>query len=157
MRFNFLAAGLLSLGSLSGAALAAEVKETVEIKAGPDQVWTAIGDFCGIAQWHPVLAGCEMAETDGMRVRTLTTKDGAKLIEPLENWDDAGRSYTYRIQESPLPVQNYVSTIKVTSEGETSTVEWSGSFEPKGASEDEAKGVISGIYKAGLEALQKKF
>jgi uncharacterized protein YndB with AHSA1/START domain len=144
-----------SLTIMTGFAYAAEVKESTEIAAAPDKVWAAIGDFCGIASWHPVIAKCELSEDK--KVRTLTTGDGAKLIEPLESWDDAGMSYTYRIQESPLPVDNYVSTIKITGSGDKSMVEWSSTFDPKGASEDEAKKVMSGIYQAGFEGLKKKF
>jgi uncharacterized protein YndB with AHSA1/START domain len=148
----------LALASLftmvTSLAQAAEVKESVEIAASPDKVWAAIGDFCGIANWHPVVAKCELSEDK--KTRTLTTGDGAKLVEPLESWDDAAMSYTYRIQESPLPVDNYVSTLKVTGSGEKSLVEWSSTFDPKGASEDAAKQVMSGIYQAGFEGLRKK-
>jgi hypothetical protein len=146
-------AGMLAM--MAGAAQAAEVKEAAEIAAAPDKVWAPIGDFCGIANWHPVVAKCQLSEDK--KVRTLTTGDGAKLVEPLESWDDAGMSYTYRIQESPLPVANYVSTIKVTGAGDKSLIEWSSTFDPKGASEEEATKVLSGIYQAGFEGLKKKF
>lgn len=139
----------------AGFSHAADVKESAEIAAAPDKVWAAIGDFCGIASWHPVVAKCELSEDK--KVRTLTTGDGGKLIEPLDSWDDAGMSYTYRIQESPLPVDNYVSTIKISGSGDKSMIEWSSTFDAKGASEEEAKKVISSIYQAGFEGLKKKF
>lgn len=144
-----------ALAAIAGVAQAAEVKETIEIAAAPGKVWVAIGDFCGIANWHPAVAKCELSEDK--KVRTLTTGDGAKLIEPLERWDDAGMTYTYRIQESPLPVDNYISTIKVTGSGDKSMIEWSSTFDPKGVSEDEATKVMSGLYQAGFEGLKKKF
>lgn len=151
--YAYVAAGAALLVSAS-AAQAAEVKETAEVAAAPDKVWAAIGDFCGIGRWHPVIAKCELS--DDKKTRTLTTGDGGKLIETLDTWDDAGMSYTYRIQESPLPVQNYVSTLKVTGSGDKSMIEWFSTFDPKGASEDEAKKVMSGIYQAGFEGIKKK-
>ena len=45
--------------ALTGAAHAAEVKRTIEIKGDRSQVWAKIGGWCAIADWHPVLAKCE--------------------------------------------------------------------------------------------------
>ena len=152
-----LALGLAASLWFTGSTLALDVTEKIEIKAAPDKVWAAIGDFCGIANWHPVIASCQ-AGTDGdTKLRTLTTKDGGVLKEALKGWDDQAMSYTYSILESPLPVANYVSTIKVMGSGGTSTIEWSSTFDAKDAPDDKAKEVMSGIYKAGLESLMKKF
>ena len=136
---------------------AAAVSEKIDIDASPDKVWAAIGDYCGIAAWLPPIAKCEMAETGGKKVRTLTTTDGGVLIESLENWDDAGMSYSYRFQSSPLPVDNYISTIKVSGAGEGSTVEWSSTFDPKGVSETDARKIIVDIYRLGLNKLESSF
>ena len=132
MNKSVLAAGVAALLAMGSASYAASVTEKADIAAAPDKVWAALGDFCGISNWHPAIAKCTMAEADGKKVRTLTTGDGATFVEPLESWDDAGMSYTYRIQSSPLPVENYVSTIKVSGSGDASTVEWSSTFDPKG-------------------------
>ena len=69
--------------------------------------------------------------------------------------DKTDNSYTYEIVESPLPVQNYRSTISVSAEGSGTKVDWRGSFDAKGASDADAEGVISGIYKAGLDEIAK--
>jgi hypothetical protein len=141
----------------AGPALALDVTEKIEVKAAPDKVWAAIGDFCGIASWHPAIAKCEAGSDGDTKLRTLTTQDGAVLKEALKAWDDGAMTYTYSILESPLPVANYVSTIKVTGSGDASTIEWASSFDAKGAPDDKAKEVISGIYKAGLDSIGKKF
>jgi carbon monoxide dehydrogenase subunit G len=150
-------AALGALAMTAGSAWALDVTEKVEVKAAPDKVWAAIGDFCGIANWHPVIASCEMSEADGTKMRKLTTKDGGVLNEAQKSWDDQAMSYSYAIVDGPLPVANYVSTIKVTGNGDASTVEWSSTFDAKDAPDDTAKEVISGIYKAGLEGIAKKF
>lgn len=65
--------------------------------------------------------------------------------------------YQYMITESPLPVTNYISTIKVVKAKEGSTVVWSSTFIAKqGTADDEAKKVIAGIYTAGLDGLKSK-
>ena len=139
----------------TSAAQAAGVSAAADIAAAPDKVWAAIGDFCGIVTWLPALAKCELS-ADKL-TRTLTTKDGAVVVETQESWDDAAMSYSYRIQESPLPVANYIATIKVVPAGAGSRVEWSSTFDAKGATDAEAEKVISGIYQLGFDGLKSKF
>jgi hypothetical protein len=155
MRRVSIALGIAFLAS--GPALALDVTEKIEVKAAPDKVWAAIGDFCGIASWHPAIAKCEPGEAGGVQNRTLTTKDGAVLKEDLKARDDQAMSYTYTIVESPLPVADYVSTIKVTGSGDARIIEWSSTFNAKDAPDDKAREVITGIYRAGLESLKGKF
>ena len=66
-------------------------------------------------------------------------------------------SYRYAIEQSPLPVADYRSTLSVAEAGGKARVTWSSSFRPRGASEQEAARVVTGVYDAGLEALRKRF
>jgi Polyketide cyclase / dehydrase and lipid transport len=148
---------------LAGAALlattafahAVDVSRTVSSPAAPDAVWAKIGDFCGIAKWHPAVEKCEMAEKDGATWRTLSLKGGGTIIEKQLSRDDKTMSYSYAITESPLPVQNYQSTIAVAGNGSGSTIVWLGKFDAKGATNEEAAKVMAGIYEAGLAELAK--
>jgi hypothetical protein len=133
-----------------------EAHYSKETAATPESAWSAIGGFCGIASWHPAVAGCEESTKDGATYRTLTLADGAKLVEKLVERNDAARSYTYTIEEGPLPVAGYHSTIKVVPSDNGSTLDWSGTFEAKGVSDSEAVEIITGIYQAGLDALAEK-
>ncbi|MBP0616972.1 SRPBCC family protein [Jiella mangrovi] len=137
-------------------ALALDVSRSAELAAKPDALWKLIGTFCDIQNWHPVVTNCELSEQDGRPLRSLTLPDGAVLVEEEVARDDGAMSYTYRILEGPLPVENYESTISVSGSGDGSTVSWSGRFDAKGASDDEASGVIGGIYDAGLSSLKEK-
>jgi hypothetical protein len=59
---------------------------------------------------------------------------------------------------SPLPVENYMSTIKISAIGdEQCKVEWMGNFDAKGASDTEAKSAIESIYSMGFDGLKKLF
>ena len=60
------------------AAMALEVTKSVDAPEPPAVAWKAIGDFCGIANWHPAVAKCEPSTKDGATMRLLTLKDGAK-------------------------------------------------------------------------------
>lgn len=137
-------------------ALALEVRQSVEVAAAPEQVWRAIGDFCSIAEWHPAVARCAAGEQDGVALRTLTTVDGAVLVERRVQHSEEGMSYSYQIVESPLPVADYEATLAVMDSAGGSRITWSGDFAAAGASDDQALAVISGIYEAGLAALKER-
>lgn len=141
------------IGLSSTAALAIDVEKSIQIAKSPDEVWAAIGEFCAISDWHPVVATCEIQDKDGTTHRLLTTGDGAELLEKQLGHDDATMVYEYAIMESPLPVADYVSSIKVEADGDGSRVVWASTFAANGASDEEATGVISGIYDAGLAEL----
>ena len=139
----------LLFSCLSAAAVEASYKATSS--SSVDAVWTKVGNFCGIASWHPALAGCDLS-ADG-KERTLTLKGGGTIVEDLVKWNDKGHSYTYTIKSSPLPVAHYISTIAVKKHGKGSEIVWTGHFKAKGAPAAKAKGIITGIYKAGADAL----
>lgn len=115
-------------------------------------VWKEIGDFCGIANWHPAVAKCELSH--GNKICTLSLQGGGTIVERKLKWDDKGMSYSYTIVSSPLPVTHYFSTIKVIPEGPVSQVVWTGTYKAKkGTSDADAQKTIDGIYKAGLDKL----
>jgi hypothetical protein len=147
----FIASGALAAGA------ALSISEKAELAAPPAKAWDAIKDFGAWQTWHPVVAGTEITKgTDNTKgaVRVLTTKDGGKITEELTSYSAGGMTYTYRILESPLPVTNYVSTLKVAKHKSGSTVTWSGTFKAKdGTSDEEAKKVMRGVYRAGLDNL----
>jgi hypothetical protein len=57
---------------------------------------------------------------------TLAKRGGGTIVEALENWDDANRSYKYTILSGPLPVANYHSTISVTGDAKGSALKGMG-------------------------------
>jgi hypothetical protein len=157
-----LAVGLVLAAATTTGALAADktfsVTETVDLSAPPAKTWDTIKDFKGWQAWHPAFADTVITKGEGNTqgsVRELTTKDGAKFVEELVKHDAVSRTYQYRIIESPLPITDYVSTLEVKGGYHGgSTVVWSSHFGVKaGASNDEMKKTIAGVYRAGLDNL----
>jgi uncharacterized protein YndB with AHSA1/START domain len=146
----------LAAGLVVSPALALEVTESVEISAPPEKVWQTISGFCSIADWHPMIAKCVEGEKNGAALRTLTTTDGAVLVERRVQYSDEGMSYSYQIVESPLPVANYEATLAVLDGPEGSMVTWSGEFSAKGTTDATALETIDDIYGAGLRALKER-
>lgn len=135
----------------------AHTTTSIKISALPEQVWQLIGGFDSLPDWLPNIPSSKVSE--GGRVRHLATPDGGSIVERLEVFNDKERYYTYSIMKAPFPVTDYLSTIHVKedTDGESSLVEWSGSFTPAGVSDEEAIDLFHDIYKGGLEALQQAF
>ncbi len=144
------------------------VTETVEIKAPLDKVWAAIKDYDGLPSWHPGFAKDEIVKgtnnTPGA-VRALTIKDGPTFTEELLAFSEKDHSYKYRIIESPLPLQDYVSTVSVAAGKDgTTVVTWVGNFKrknpadnpPEAESDTGAVNLIKGVYRGGLDNLKKQ-
>lgn len=127
----------------------AEVSRSKQLDSSPDEVWKKIGGWATIHEWHPAIAATEVSE-DGSS-RTLTLGDGGVVRET--RLDQGERSYTYRFDESPLPVKDYRSTIQVIPDGEGSLVKWEGTFEAAGVDDAEAVELLGGLYQAGLDSL----
>lgn len=155
MRSLCIKAAAALVASASGAA-AEQVMERIEVHATPEEAWAAIGDFCGIKDWHPSVVSCDLQGDGKTKLRTLILRDGAKILEKETSWNDVSRSYSYKILESPLPVESYSATFKVLPMDKTRIyLLWTSSFKPIGPA-PEAQKVISEIYAAGLKSLKEK-
>lgn len=146
---------LAALASLAAfgvqSAEAVEVRQVAEVKASPAAVWAKVGEWCAIKDWHPAIAACQPGKRG---FRTLTLKDGGKILEKITK--TSKNSYSYEIIESPLPVKNYKASFaaKADSLG-TTDLTWTAQFDPaKGKSEAEAVAVIKGIFDAGLNNIK---
>ncbi|WP_223531137.1 SRPBCC family protein [Pseudomonas sp. GL-R-19] len=127
----------------------------IDIPASAEQVWQLIGGFNSLPDWLPFIPRSELSE--GGRVRSLQTADGAVVIERLQAFDNAGQTYSYSILQAPFPATDYLATIKVQAQGEGARVTWSGRFEPVGVSNEEVEALFNGIYQGGLEALRANY
>src|SRR5262249_49709908 len=97
--------------------------------------------------------------SEGGRVRHLTTSNGVTIVERLENFDNAARSYSYSIVQAPFPITDYLATISVHDKegGSGCRVDWLGTFIPNGVSDSEASKLVQGIFEDGLKALAARF
>ncbi|MFG3016191.1 SRPBCC family protein [Streptomyces cinerochromogenes] len=126
------------------------------VPAPPDKVWSLIGGFDALPDWLPYIP--ESTALEGGRVRRLKNPEGEVIIERLVDFNEAERHYSYAILQAPFPVDGYVSTIRVHAipgEENAAEVQWSGRFNPNGATEEEVVDLFTGIYRDGLDALHK--
>ena len=133
-----------------------DVSLKTHLNASVDQVWEIVGKINGLPEWHPMIVKSTL--DDGGKRRTLSLPDGSKIVEDLRAADDGSHTMTYAIVDSPLPVTDYVSTIRVfpAQDGVGCTVEWSSTFDPTG-DENAAVTAINQVFQAGLDNLTKMF
>jgi len=128
------------------------VQVVESIAASADDVWNILSDFGGIKVGGPIEAFEIEGEGVGA-VRTITM-GGGQVIERLDVFDPATRTFAYSIlnNDNPLPVANYAATVKITAEGDGACrVDWSGTFDVDGADEETACTVVRGIYTGGIQ------
>jgi hypothetical protein len=134
------------------------------IDADAEAVWQRVRDFNGLPQWHPGIADSriengEPADKVGC-VRNFHTRDGGLIRERLLALSDFDYSCIYAILESPMGVENYTATLKLTpvTDGERTFAEWSAEFDCAERREQELSDLIgTGVFQGGFDALKKHF
>jgi uncharacterized protein YndB with AHSA1/START domain len=134
------------------------------IEASADAVWALVRDFNGLPKWHPSIAESRIegnwpADRVGC-IRNFRLQDGGVIREQLLSLSDYDLQCTYSILESPMGVENYVATLKLTpvTDGGRTFAEWSAEFEALPARERKlAEDIGQGVFQAGFDALKGYF
>jgi Polyketide cyclase / dehydrase and lipid transport len=134
------------------------------IDAPADAVWTQIRDFNGLAKWTPFVAesrieGAMAPDTVGC-VRNFRLKDGGVIREQLLTLSDYDFQVSYSILESPLGVDNYVATLKLTpvTDGARTFAEWWAEFDcPPEREAELAQTIGQGVFQTAFDALKSTF
>ncbi|WP_421875188.1 SRPBCC family protein [Pacificispira sp.] len=141
-----------------------EVYASSVIGAPADQVWAAIRDFNGLPSWHPAIAesrieGGAPADQVGC-VRAFRLKDGGFIREKLLALSDYDFACTYSILESPMGVENYIATLKLSpiTDGGRTFAEWSAEFDCAPERAGELTDLIGNdVFQGGFDALKGRF
>lgn len=134
------------------------------IDGNAESVWSRVRDFNGMPQWNPGIAdsrieNSEPADKVGC-VRHFHTRDGGMIRERLLALSDYEYSCTYSILESPMGVENYVATLKLTpiTDGARTFAEWSAEFDcAEGRERELTEHIGQGVFQGGLDALKRHF
>ena len=134
------------------------------IDAPADVVWAQIRDFNGLPKWTPFAAdsrieGGMAPDTVGC-VRNFRLRDGGVIREQLLTLSDYDFQCTYSILESPMSVDNYVATLKLTpvTDGGRTFAEWSAEFDCAPEREGElAQQIGQAVFQAGFDSLKAMF
>ncbi len=134
------------------------------IPASAERVWSVIRDFNGLPNWHPAIANSRIEDRKPAdkvgAVRNFNTQDGGNIRERLLTLSDYDYTCSYAILSSPMGVENYLATLKVTpiTDGARAFVEWSAEFDCDPARERELVEFIGGaVFQGGFDALKERF
>ncbi|MCS6879429.1 MAG: SRPBCC family protein [Geminicoccaceae bacterium] len=128
------------------------------------RVWARIRDFNGLPSWHPAVAESriengEPADRVGC-VRDFRLRNGDRIRERLLGLSDYEYFVTYSILESPMPLSDYVATLRLTpvTDGDRTFAEWSAEFACDPAREAElVRSIGDRVFQAGFDALKRIF
>ncbi|MBB6307473.1 SRPBCC family protein [Xanthobacter tagetidis] len=134
------------------------------ISAPAARVWARVRDFNGLPNWHPAIAESriengEPADKVGC-IRAFALRNGDRLREQLLGLSDYDMFCTYSILDSPMPLTNYVATLRLTpiTDQERTFIEWSADFDCAPEREAELVGGIgANVFQGGFDALKRAF
>jgi len=144
-----------------------KVEESITIPAPPEAVWSVLGSFGGIADWHPLVKSATATGGDAAGAERVLMLAKGEVGEGLDEYDAPARRYGYRMSKEnieALPVSFYTATIEVNEAPGGSEVLWVGRFyradttnEPPEEYNDEAAiTAMTDFFKQGLEGLKAK-
>lgn len=134
------------------------------IDAPAASVWDRIRDFNALPRWHPRIADSHIENGEPSDkvgcIRNFKLQNGDGIREQLLALSDYDLLCIYSILESPMFLENYVATLRLTpvSDGDRCFIEWSAEFDcaPE-VEEDLVNGIGSDVFQTGFDALKRHF
>lgn len=134
------------------------------INAPTQRVWERIRDFNALPRWHPLIRDSRIEDalpSDKVGcIRNFNLQNGDNIREQLLGLSDYDMFCTYAILESPMPLEDYIATIRLTpvTEGDRTFAEWTAEFScaPE-AESDLVNGIGLDVFQVGFDALKRHF
>ena len=134
------------------------------IDAPAAKVWERVRDFNGMPKWHPRIRDSRIENGEPSDkigcVRDFHLQNGDRIREKLLGLSDYDLFFTYAILESPMPLTNYLATMRLTpiTDGDRTFAEWTADFdcEPDVA-DDLVSGIGNNVFQGGFDALKRYF
>ncbi len=142
----------------------ARVFTSTVINASAADVWDRIRDFNGLPKWHPRIRDSRIedalpADKVGC-IRNFNLQNGDNIREQLLGMSDYDLFQSYAILESPMPLTDYMATLRLTpiTDGDRCFAEWSAEFDCDPSDEaDLTTGIGTNVFQGGFDALKRHF
>jgi hypothetical protein len=134
------------------------------IDAPIEKVWGVMRNFNGLPDWHPRFSRSHIedgqpADKIGC-IRNFDIADGGGTIrERLLALSDIDHTMTYCILDAPLPVEDYVATLKLIpiTAGNKTLGTWTAEFKvSRGREEDVVDAVANGTFGKAFEVMDQR-
>lgn len=124
-----------------------------------EAVWTIVERFGDIAEWHPGISASSLISerADAGSVRELHLPTGEVLTERLTVLEPKQRSLGYRMEITPLPVENYEASVSVQPLSDTAAcvITWKARFDVlAGIDEASMATAVSNLLRDGHHGLE---
>ena len=133
------------------------------IDAPATKVWEKVRDFNALPRWHPRIRESRIENGEPSDkigcVRDFRLQNGDHLREKLLGLSDYDMFCTYSILESPMPLTDYIATLRLTpiSDGDRTFIEWTAEFDcAADAAADLVDGIGNNVFQAGFDALKRQ-
>lgn len=137
------------------------VKSTI-LEAPVEAVWEIVRDFNGHDRWHPIVADSVIERGQPVDkvgcVRRFHLQDGSLLRETLLALSDADMAYSYCLNDTPVPLLNYVAHVRLApvTDGDWTFWHWESRFDTPPGREAELKAMVAeNVYQAGFDAIRR--
>jgi len=134
------------------------------IDAGAEKVWERVRDFNALPRWHPRIRDSRIEDAlPGDKVgciRNFNLQNGDNIREQMLGLSDYDMFCTYSMLEGPMPLWDYVATLRLTpvTDGSRCFAEWSAEFSCAAENEDDlVDGISTNVFQGGFDALKRHF
>ncbi|HWX52949.1 MAG TPA: SRPBCC family protein [Verrucomicrobiae bacterium] len=140
----------------------AKIYKSSVIVAPIAEVWEYIRDFNGLPKWFPGVTDSHIEEGTPPNqigcIRNFGLQGGPRIREQLLALSDERRECTYKMIESPLPITNYVATVRLSAaDGAGTLAEITSQFDCPPAQENELVAFLGNTYVGAFDMLKKHF
>ncbi len=133
------------------------------IDAPSTRVWEKVRDFNALPRWHPRIRESRIENGEPSDkvgcIRDFHLQNGDRIRERLLGLSDYDMFCTYAILESPMPLTDYIATLRLTpvTDGDRTFAEWTAEFDcaPEVAA-DLVSGIGLNVFQAGFDALKRQ-
>jgi polyketide cyclase/dehydrase/lipid transport protein len=130
------------------------------INAPVQSVWDYIRDFNSLPKWFPGVTDSKIES--GMRsdqigcIRDFGLEGGPRIREQLLAFSDQDHSCRYKMLSGPLPLSNYVASVRLfpVTDGNQTFAEISSEFDCAREQESELSGFLSNTYQGAFDILK---
>jgi hypothetical protein len=119
------------------------------------KVFDILVQFGGLEKMLPdMIESAELLGSGIGALRKIRVKGGGNITERLDvAYDDRVFGYTVTFNDV-LPFENYCAVVTLEDAGNRTLARWGSNWDAKGASEEEVKAMLTGLYGSLLDGLQ---
>ena len=139
-----------------------KIHESSLIAVPVHRVWEFVRDFNSLPKWFPGVTDSHIepgvASNQVGCVRNFGLEGGPRIRERLLQLSDQDHVCNYKMIECPLPIANYVATLRLSAAaGNDTLVEITSQFDTPPAQESEIIGMLATTYRGAFDLLKKHF